>query len=76
MGQVTIYLDQATEQKMKIMIKKMGGSKSKWIAGLIREKTADVWPASIKKLAGAWKDFPAAEEIRKTMGPDVRREPA
>ena len=75
MGQVTIYLDQATEHKMKTLIKKNGGSKSKWISDLIREKTAHVWPAHIKKLAGAWKDLPTAEEIRKSMGSDIRREP-
>ena len=75
MGQVTIYLDQQTETKMKIMIKKNGLSKSKWIADLIREKTANVWPDHIQKLAGAWKDMPTAEEIRKNMGTDSEREP-
>jgi hypothetical protein len=75
MGQVTIYLDQHTETKMKTVIKKNGISKSKWIADLIREKTADVWPVQIQKLAGAWKDLPLAQEIRKDMGTDVKREP-
>jgi hypothetical protein len=75
MGQVTIYLDQHTEYKMKTMIKKNGISQSKWIADLIREKTADVWPAHIQKLAGDWKDLPTAEEIRKNMGSDIKREP-
>lgn len=75
MGQVTIYLDQQTEAKMKTMIKKNGLSKSKWIANLIREKTANVWPDQIRKMAGAWKDMPTAEEIRKNMGTDSEREP-
>ena len=75
MGQVTIYLDQHTETKMKTVIKKNGISKSKWIADLIREKTADVWPVHIQKLAGAWKDLPLAEEIRMNMGSDIKREP-
>ena len=39
MGQVTIYIDAETEQKMLKMIKKSGVSKSKWIAGLIKEKS-------------------------------------
>jgi hypothetical protein len=47
MGQVTIYLDQNTETKMKTVIKKNGISKSKWISDLIREKTADVWPGHL-----------------------------
>ena len=75
MGQVTIYLDQQTEVKMKAMIKKNGLSQSKWIAELIREKTANVWPDQIRNLAGAWKDMPLAEEIRKKMGVDSKREP-
>jgi hypothetical protein len=74
MGQVTIYLDQPTEAKMKTIIKRNGLSKSKWISGLIREKITDVWPDHIQKLAGAWKDLPMTEEIRKDMGTDSKRE--
>ena len=73
MGQVTIYLDSETEQKMQAMVKESGVSKSKWIANLIREKTTDVWPENIKQLAGAWKDLPTAEEIRKELGQDSER---
>jgi len=32
------------------------------------------WPLSVKKLAGAWKDFPSLEEIRKTVSSDCIRE--
>ncbi len=75
MGQVTIYLDQVTETKMKAMINRKKCSKSKWIADLIREKTENVWPSHIQNLAGAWKDLPDAEEIRKNQGTDIPREP-
>ncbi|MBW1842227.1 MAG: CopG family transcriptional regulator [Deltaproteobacteria bacterium] len=74
MGQVTIYLDPETENKMLNMIEKSGISKSKWIAELIREKTANAWPENVKKLAGAWEDLPMAEEIRKDMANDAERE--
>ena len=74
MGQVTIYLDPETERKMQTMVKQSGMSKSKWVANLIREKTTDVWPENIKQLAGAWKDLPSAEEIRKELGQDLERE--
>lgn len=74
MGQVTIYIDDDTEKKMLKMIEKQGISKSKWIAELIREKASATWPESVVKLAGAWKDLPTAEEIRKGMGKDARRE--
>ena len=74
MGQVTIYLDSETEKKMINTIKKSGKSKSKWVADLIREKTAGSWPENIINLAGAWSNLPATEEIRKKMGRDVKRE--
>ena len=74
MGQLTIYLDTETERKMQTMVKESGMSKSKWIANLIREKTTDEWPQNIKQLAGAWKDLPSADEIRKGMGQDPERE--
>ena len=74
MGQVTIYLDAETERRMLNAIEKSGLSKSKWIADLIREKTANTWPESIIQLAGAWKDLPTAEEMRKNMGVDAERE--
>lgn len=74
MGQVTIYLDAETEKKMINIVKKSGISKSKWIAALIKEKTADTWPDHIIELAGAWKDFPTVEDIRFGMGNDARRE--
>ena len=75
MGQVTIYLDNETEKKLNAIIGDAKISKSKWIADLIRAKTATSWPESVAKLAGAWKDLPMAEKIRHTMGPDVDREP-
>lgn len=75
MGQVTIYLDDTTEKKMLNMVEKSGISKSKWIAQLIHEKTATTWPEKVVRLAGAWKDLPTADEIRKEMGSDSPREP-
>jgi hypothetical protein len=74
MGQVTIYLDSETEQKMNIMVKKTGISKSKWISELIKQKITTTWPENIVKLAGAWTDLPTAEDIRKNMAEDADRE--
>lgn len=66
MGRVIIYLDPATESKMRSAAKSAGVSPSRWVANLIREKTAAQWPESIVKLAGSWADddFPSIEEIR------------
>ena len=74
MGQVTIYLDAEAEAKVRQAARAMNTSLSQWVSDLIREKTAMVWPESVKELAGAWKDFPDAEEIRNGMGEDTSRE--
>lgn len=73
--QVTIYMDADTAARAKQAAKAEGISLSRWIVGLVRRKTEEEWPASIRELAGAWKDFPAADEIRAAGGTDTRREP-
>ena len=73
MGQVTIYLDEATEKKMARLARKKGQSKSRWISELIQREADRSWPASVIELAGAWKDFPSVREIRKKIGRDSRR---
>lgn len=75
MGQVTLYLDTETETRMKEASKAAGVSQSRWVADLIRERTATQWPESVVRLAGAWADFPTAEEIRAGLGEDLPREP-
>jgi hypothetical protein len=74
MGQVTIYLDSETEQRMNTIVKATGISKSRWIADIIKEKTDRVWPAHIRKMAGTWRDLPTAEELRKSLGTDSERD--
>ncbi len=76
MGQVTLYIDNETEEKLKAAAKAAGVSQSRWVADLIREKTATEWPASVVQLAGAWAedDFPSLEEIRRGLPPDLPRE--
>lgn len=74
MSQVTIYLDKETEEKMRLFTQSLQISQSKWIASLIKEKLQSEWPESVVNLAGAWADFPSAEEIRSELGKDVPRE--
>ena len=71
MGQVTIYLEDEIESKVRESAEAINLSKSKWIVDLIKEKVTDEWPESARKLAGSWKDFPLAEKIRKTTGKDI-----
>jgi hypothetical protein len=74
MVQVTLYLDTETEARMKAAAKTAGISQSRWVADLIRKRTATQWPESVARLAGAWADLPTAEEIRAGLGEDAPRE--
>jgi len=74
MGQVTIYLDAETERLLNRMVKESGLPKSRWVTELIRQRITDVWPEAVRRLAGAWKDFPSAEELRRDLEPDAARE--
>lgn len=74
MAQITILLDPESEAKARDRAKKMNMSLDQWIADLVRKQTASAWPESVKKLAGAWPDFPSIEEIRRPEGEDVQRE--
>ena len=74
MGQVTIYLEDEVEAKMRSAAKSMKVSQSKWIANLIKEKVIDEWPPSVRNLAGAWRDLPTLEEIRNFQNEDVPRD--
>jgi len=73
-GQVTIYIDEQTELNLISVLQNTNKSKSKWISDLINEKIRNEFPVSIKKLAGAWKDLPDAEELRKNLSQDIERE--
>jgi hypothetical protein len=75
MGQVTLYLDEQTEERMRRAAAEAGLSQSRWVAELIRRRTASEWPESVRRLAGAWPDFPTLEEIRSGAGEDLPREP-
>ena len=74
MAQVTLYLDDETKERMRRAAKAAGMSQSRWLAELVRRGTANEWPAEVRELAGAWPDFPEAEELRRASGRDVRRE--
>lgn len=74
MAQVTIYLDEETERKMKEAATAAGLSYSKWISGLIREKTRTEWPENVARLAGAWAD-PSSDDEPRIAARDIPREP-
>ena len=58
MPQVTLYIDEATDAKARAAAGAAGVSYSRWVADLIRSRTRDEWPESIRGFAGAVPDFP------------------
>ena len=73
MGQITLYLDDEIEKRMAQAAKKVGLSKSKWVASLIKNKINHEWPASVIKLAGAWKEMPEVK-LKRSLAQDAPRE--
>lgn len=63
MAQVTIYLDEETEKKMKNASQATGLSTSKWITSAIKDKLNNDWPDSIKNLAGSWADDDSLDDV-------------
>jgi hypothetical protein len=75
MGQLTLILDQELAEKARQAAKSQGVSQSQWVARLIEEKLTTSWSERVRQLAGAWPDFPEAEELRRSRGQDIAREP-
>ena len=74
MSQVTIYLDEQTDKKLRQAVEQSGLSKSQWISRLIKEKTATEWPEAVREMVGEWQDVQEQEEIRDTAVKDLPRE--
>ncbi|MBE0511412.1 MAG: CopG family transcriptional regulator [Gammaproteobacteria bacterium] len=74
MGQLTIYLDDESERRLKSAAASAGMPVSRWVARLIQEKTRSEWPTAVREMAGAWQDFPDLEAIREAEAKDIDRE--
>ena len=73
MGQVTIYLDDETEDRARAAAQSRGVSLSKWVAERVRQGALSEWPEYVRELAGAWSDLPSAQQLRKLRGRDAKR---
>ena len=73
MAQITIYIDNNLEEKIKEIAKNTRQSISKYISNAIEQKLNNSWDEDIKNLSGSWSDFPSLEEIR-TNTTDTKRE--
>ncbi len=73
MGQVTVYLDDETEEKARAAARAEGVPLSRWVAERIQRRARREWPDAVRALAGAWPDLPSAERIRKSKARDITR---
>ena len=73
MAQVTIYLDDAAERRVKAAARKAGVSVSRWVADLVENRTRTDWPAEAREVAVAWPEFPDLRVIRLSTGKDKPR---
>lgn len=74
MAHLTIYLPDEVEREVRKSASESNLSVSRWVAGRITKSVETSWPAEFLALAGAFPDFPDAEELRRGYGEDVRRE--
>ncbi len=74
MAQITIYINNDLESKVKEIASSLDTSISKYISTIIEKNIDNNWNPKIKSLAGSWSDFPTIEEIRKCNVNDVKRE--
>ena len=74
MKQFILEVDEVTEIRINTAAKTAGISSQQWLKRIIDEQTITVWPDSVKALAGAWQEFPFAEDLRSEEGQDVLRE--
>lgn len=58
MPQVTLYIDEETDAKARAAAEAAGVSYSRWVTDIIRSRTRDQWPNSLRRLAGSVQDFP------------------
>jgi hypothetical protein len=73
MAQITLYIDDATQKRLREVAAQRKVSQSQFVAELIRKATASEWPPEVLALFGAVPDFPLAEELRAGLPPDPPR---
>ena len=73
MAQITLYVDEGTQRRLREAAAQRKVSQSQFVAELIHRATASQWPPEVLALAGSLPDFPLAEELRAGQPPDAER---
>ena len=74
MAHLTIYLNDDVERRVRKAAKAAKVSVSRWVADRVSQSVEKSWPPEFLALAGAFPDFPDADDLRKGYGEDVPRE--
>jgi hypothetical protein len=74
MTHIVIELDDRITHDLEARARAEGLEVQEWIARLVRRHVHPEWPERVRALAGAWPDFPTAEELRQGSGQDNPRE--
>ena len=75
MAQITIYIPDEIEAKVRKAARRQKTSVSRWIAGQLTERLKSTWPADVLDAFGAFPEFPDARTLRRGYGKDASREP-
>ena len=73
MAQLTLYLDDATQARLRDEATRRQVSQSQFVADLIRRATADTWPDDVLALAGSVPAFPTVDTLRAGLAADADR---
>ena len=73
MAQLTLYLEDDLQARLREAAEQRKVSQSQYVANLIRRATAAEWPNEVLEMAGSIPDFPLSEELRAGQPPDAER---
>ena len=73
MAQITLYIDDATQARLREAAARRKVSQSQFVAELIRRAIDDRWPDEVMALAGSVPDFPDASSLRAGAAADSPR---
>ena len=74
MAQITLYIDEATQARLREAAAQRKVSQSQFVADLIRRATENTWSPQALALFGSAPDFPLADELRAGLPPDPERD--
>jgi hypothetical protein len=73
MAQITLYIDDQVQRRLKEAAARRNVSQSQFVADLIRRATATEWPDEVLALFGSVPEFPLADELCAGLPPDNPR---